>query len=214
MFFSGMELFMKAVVIAGGDIYDYEAIKKLIDPDDFIICADSGFLHAKKMGIRPNIVMGDFDSCTKPDEDGFRVITYPPEKDFSDTYLAVDTARKEGYRNILILGAIGSRFDHTLANYHLLYYLMKQGVFARIVNENNEIFLIEHTYRVDGKKGDKIALIPLFSDVTVTAQGLYYPLNQTKLSFDVCTGISNVFLEDTVEISVEGGVLSVIKFKE
>ena len=131
----------RAVIISNGSFFDYEYIKSQITDDDFIICADGAAHHLKNIGVSPNVWIGDFDSCKMNEEEfidfskNSKVVRLNPIKDSTDTECACDYAIDEGYKSIVIFGALGSRFDHTLANVFLLFKLEKDGVDAKIINE-------------------------------------------------------------------------------
>ena len=143
---------MRAVIICGGDIGNYERAKACIKPGDMIICADSGYAHAKKMNIRPDVVLGDFDSYKKDDVICDDIKIYPAKKDFTDSEIAADYALKNGADEILLLASTGGRIDHTLANIYLLKTISQRGIFISIFdgesttyylnNLNNEFLLL------------------------------------------------------------------------
>ena len=160
---------MRAVIITGGSIQNYPAIKQYIQPNDYIICADSGYDHAVKMEITPNLLVGDMDSihADLPTEN---IRIFPAKKDDTDTEIAISAALKQGCDDILILGGIGSRMDHTLANILFLKQLHDQKISAKIVNENNEIRLMgsQENITLQGHPGDLLSLIPITDCIGVT----------------------------------------------
>ena len=115
---------MRAVIIGNGDIKDYQYIKSKIN--DFIICADGGYNHAEKMGIVPDVLIGDFDSAKNFEKVKDR-IEYPKRKDFTDGELAVAYAVDNGYEDIVLIAMTGDRFDHSIADI-LLLEKCKNGV--------------------------------------------------------------------------------------
>ena len=104
---------MRAVIIGNGDIKDYQYIKSKINDNDFIICADGGYNHAEKMGIVPDVLIGDFDSAKNFEKVKDR-IEYPKRKDFTDGELAVAYAVDNGYEDIVLIAMTGDRFDHSI----------------------------------------------------------------------------------------------------
>lgn len=141
----------KCIIVCNGDVENYELFKDMFDKDSFVICADGGSRHLRKIGIFPNIIMGDLDSSTlenvKYFQDlGTEVRTFPTEKDYTDTELAFLEAINMGFKSIKILSCTGQRFDHTLANIFLLKKAVDSDVECCIQNENNEITML---------KGDK-----------------------------------------------------------
>ena len=206
---------MRAVIITGGSIQNYPAIKQYIQPNDYIICADSGYDHAVKMEITPNLLVGDMDSihADLPTEN---IRIFPAKKDDTDTEIAISAALKQGCDDILILGGIGSRMDHTLANILFLKKIHDQKISAKIVNENNEIRLMgsQENITLQGHPGDLLSLIPITDCIGVTNKGFEYPLIQEDLPLGTTRGVSNVFLSDTGSISLQNGLLLVMQCRD
>lgn len=193
---------MRAVIIGNGTVSDYELIRSIIKEDDFIICADGGYNHAKKAGIVPDLVIGDFDSSVKPANDIERFV-YPVQKDFTDGELCVKYACEHGFEEIVMLGMTGSRMDHTLTDM-LLLAQCKKGC---IIDDNNEIYLLRDKFVIENKKGMTLSIIPVNSDLCgLYAKGLEYPLNGDTLYFGESRGNSNVITEDYCEITAKSGM--------
>ncbi len=134
----------RCTVVSGAPRDDLMFIKEHIDPDSFIIAADSGYLKCKELGIRPDEIIGDFDSSARPDmEMCTDRVFLDVEKAHTDTFAAVRGAVFRGYKEIEIFGAIGSRVDHTYSNILCLDFCRKHGVKCTILNRNNRISLIE-----------------------------------------------------------------------
>lgn len=208
---------MAAVIISHGTILDYEFHKRVINRGDLIICADGGAVHARKMGIEPDVILGDFDSLGKSDLDSFKgseVLTFPRDKDKTDTELAVDYAVAKGEKHIKMLGSTGTRLDHTLSNIFILKTLLEKGVRGEIINENNRIFLISDRANITGK-GAVVSLIPLGDRVEgVTLRGFKYPLEDETIEAGSSRGVSNILVRETGEISLSGGLLLVVEAKD
>ena len=212
---------MKAVIFAGGEINDYEAIKKHLIETDLIICADSGVDHAFGMQIVPDLVVGDMDSISQESLKKLKTLgiqrhDYPREKDFTDTELALEVALEKGAGEAVLLAGIGDRPDHSLANIFLMLYFKNRGLELKLAGEKWEMFLIEGEREISGKKGDIISLIPMSPEaVGVETKALYYPLKKEPLTMGPARGISNVFLENTAIVRVKEGILlAVIWFGE
>ena len=112
----------RCVIIGGAKIRDYERARRYLRPDDFAVYCDCGLDHMEGLGLAPGLIVGDFDSHPAPDL-AAETITLPREKDDTDTVYAVKEALRRGYEDFLLLGAIGGRLDHTLANIQLLILL-------------------------------------------------------------------------------------------
>ncbi|GAE86853.1 thiamine diphosphokinase [Acetivibrio straminisolvens] len=112
---------MYALIVCNGSIIDYSYHKKFFEEADFIVCADGGALHLQRLGIKPDVLLGDFDSIEDKHleyykEQNVEIFKFPSEKDMTDTELAVDTVIDKGYKDIVIIGGTGTRLDHTLSN--------------------------------------------------------------------------------------------------
>lgn len=201
---------MRAVVICGGNVGEY--IKAYVKPDDFVICADSGYDRAKMNKIKPNIVIGDMDSAEN-ELAGENTVIYPVRKDFTDGELAVRYVLDNGFCEVLLFGMIGTRMDHTLANISLLKQL--KGIDAVIIDANNEIRFTDGKIELSGKKGDIVSIIPFDGDVFgVTTEGLDYPLSDGTVRSGTTLGVSNVMVEDKCRITVKSGSAFIIRSKD
>lgn len=211
---------MKCVIIANGDISNYKGIRKIINDCDFIICADGGAKHLLKINILPHMIVGDLDSIDEDAKKKFEdsnVVFYkfPKKKDYTDTELAIEYAIKKGATEIIFLGAIGSRMDHTLANITLLLPLLKKGVKGKIVNEHNEIMVVNKEMEIEGAIGDLLSIVPLTPKIEgVTLKGLEYPLDDETILMGSSIGISNKFVGRKATISVRKGNVLLIKARD
>ena len=204
---------MRAVIISGGTISDYEYIKAQINNGDTIICADSGYNHAVKMGLAPDIVVGDFDSIGKMPND-IPCLSYPSHKDLTDTEIAIEHARSKGLKSFLLIAATGSRIDHSLTNILLLKYFLERGETAVIVNENNKVMITDSQLRLSGLPGSIVSLVPLTDCYGVTTNNLAYPLSDAAMFVGKGLGVSNIMLDDNATVFVKDGVLLVIIAKD
>lgn len=209
----------RAVIFYNGDLSDLQKAKAYIKPTDYIICADGGARHAWELGLKPHIILGDFDSLSKDLQEEFsdksiEWIRLNTEKDETDSELALLHAIEKGYRTILLFGVFGSRLDHMLTNIFALDYLIKLNVDVTIIEGKKEIRVINDRIKLYGKTGDLVSLIPFKETAKrVTTKNLRYPLTDEDLLFGYSRGISNVFMKPNVEIWVKGGMLLVIHEK-
>lgn len=208
---------MRCVIISNGNISDYEYISSLISEDDFIIATDGALRHCDAMRIEPDVWIGDNDSgnfsCEKLDELTWttEVICLNPVKDATDTEAACDFAIEKSFDEVMMLGSTGSRFDHTLANVYLLRKFADKGIKARIVNENNIIYMAEKYNIIKKSLYNNVSLLPLEGDVpNVSNSGFYYPLNNEPLAMYSSRGVSNYLTDDEGKITVEGGSALII----
>lgn len=204
---------MRAVIFAGGEIKDYAYAKSRVKPNDMLIAADSGFEHILKLNLEADTVIGDMDSV-KSEISGKEIIRLEVMKDETDTEAAVMLALKRGADEILILGATGSRIDHSLANILLLKKLNDLNVKASIADENNEIFYLDKSVELGGNKGDTVSIIPVSDLEGITTEGLFYPLRDEVLYMGSSRGVSNVMLGDKCCVTVKNGSGFVIKSRD
>ena len=135
-------------------------------------------------------------------------------KDKTDSELALDYVVKKGFKNILIFGALGKRLDHFLSNLYLLANTKYEDINLKIINQNQEIFLIKGKKIIKAKKGDLLSLIPLKEDcLGIYTKGLLYKLNNEALYFSKSRGVSNVFTSSKAEIKIKKGILLAIHTK-
>ena len=115
----------RCVIVGGADIENYEKLNKEFLPSDYFIFCDSGLKHISKLNAKPDLIIGDFDSYEKPETD-IDIIQLPCEKDVTDTFAAVQTVLEKGFLDFLIIGVVGQRLDHTLANVSMLKHLKQK----------------------------------------------------------------------------------------
>lgn len=211
---------MKTLIISGGSITKELLTKTLINENfDIIIAADKGLEILDICKITPNYIIGDFDSVNTKLINKYsnsKIIKLNPEKDFTDTHMAIKLAIEIKSTEILVLGAIGTRIDHTIANIHILKECLEKNIKCQIVNENNKIFLIkEETIIGLENKYNYISLIPLTTEVTgVTLTGFKYLLKNATLRIGESIGVSNEQLNKEAKIELENGILICIKSKD
>ena len=199
----------RCVIISGGFCSDTDFIKNYISEDDYIICADKGYEYAKICGIKPDLAVGDFDSY-QGDLDNAQVISLDTHKDDTDTEHCAKIAIHKGFKEVVLLCALGGRNDHTYSNFITLNYLCKNKVDSKIVSPN-EIIEIKskgkHIYK--NKKGKTFSVFPFgCSDAIVSYIGeCEYPLKNKKIDASLSLGISNIFLSDNVTIEVKKGTI-------
>ena len=200
------------MIISGGAVADYAYTASLLRGDDTIICADSGYDHAVKMGIVPNIVVGDFDSVRGEIPAKMPRLTFPSRKDKTDTEIAIDYARGEGFRDFLLLGCAGNRLDHTLANIFLLKGFVLRNENVAFCDDFNLVIPMGGggQVRIDRPCGTIVSLIALDDCTGVTTEGLEYPLENAVLRAGDTLGVSNVVAKKPATVFVKSGLLLVI----
>lgn len=208
---------MNILIVANGDVKNYDKIKGELPHTDYIICADGGVKHAVKLGLKPDLIVGDFDSASKSVLQNFKkagvsVITYSTDKDQTDTQIAVEKAIEKGATNVVFLGALGSRFDHSYANIMLLNRLVKSGITSKIIDEQNVIVMSDKHIELEGVIGQVLSILPFGGNACVAeTQGLKYQMQNCVLQLDNPFGVSNVFNLERVSIRVSSGYILAIK---
>lgn len=198
---------MHCVIIAGSPDADTDFIAKQLQDCNYLICADKGYEYAKKIGIKPDLIVGDFDSYVGELPDDCEIISLSSHKDDTDLLHCIETALSRGYDSFTILAATGGRFDHTLANVSTLMYLDKKGANGEIISPTEVIrYLKKGGYSFDGCKGKTFSVFPFGCDrVNVSYTGAEYKADGLTLSAEEPMGISNVFITDKAVIKINYG---------
>jgi thiamine pyrophosphokinase len=212
----GVFYFMRrAILFANGEMNVTPTILNHIQSSDMIIAADGGSQHCKALGIQPDVIIGDLDSLDPGEIFAYEsarveLIRYPAHKDETDLELALIYVISHEFDDLTLIGALGARWDMTLANMLLIAHPMFRDLNIRILDGSQELFLIgeDQPRVIEASPGDLISLIPIHGDAHgIVTRGLEYPLNYEALLFGSPRGVSNVFIEDHAEISVKKGVL-------
>ena len=207
----------RCVIISAGEIHNYIRAKTFLQNDDFYIFCDGGLTHSEGLGINPDVIVGDFDSCDADAlskwNDRCEIIRLPREKDDTDTLFAVKLALERGFSDFLLLGAMGGRFDHALGNVSILLYLQGLGKKASLADDFSVMQIAgrEPVYIKDNCS--YFSVLTVAGNVSgVNIKNAKYPLENASLSSDFQLGISNEVLPGKVaEVSVTNGrVLLVI----
>jgi thiamine pyrophosphokinase len=203
----------RTIIFANGLLTDPASARAALRPGDRLIAADGGLHHLQKLGLRPDVLIGDLDSVEPAEAEavqnaGGQVIRHPVRKDETDLELAVRLARAEGAGDILVFGALGGRWDQTLANLLLLAHTDFRSARLRLIDGAQQIYLVQGETQIEGQPGDTVSLISLQGDARgVTTEGLEYPLRDGQLPFGSTLGISNVLVDRQARVSVQDGLL-------
>ena len=209
---------MKAFIYSGGEIYP-ENITEHPKSRDLCIAADSGFANAKALGDRVDIALGDFDSLAGGADsipETVEKITVPAEKDETDTQLAVNVAIAKGAEEIVIIGGLSGRLDHTLSNLAILEALFDLGISAMILDGRNRARYIRSTSTLIPRSGYKyLSLIAADEKVKgVSVEGCKYPLKNKNLTRKYQYTVSNEINENCALVSVKRGGLFVLESRD
>ena len=179
-------------------------------PGDLVIAADKGYETLSRLGVHPGLVVGDFDSLgSVPDHP--QVLRLPRIKDETDTGFALRQGLKRGYRRFVLLGCLGGRLDHTVANLQLLSWLSAQGAQGVLLGEGEAAAVVtEGTLSFPASMEGFVSVFCAGGTARgVTLEGLKYPLDHAELTSDFPLGVSNEFVGLPARISVQEGSLLV-----
>jgi thiamine pyrophosphokinase len=179
--------------------------------NDLIIAADGGYSTLKKLNIKPDLVVGDFDSLGEAPENE-NVIKHPIKKDDTDTLLAVKIGLEKGYKTFVVFGAIGGRLDHTIATIQTATFVAENGGIAYIYDGTHTVTAIKNSSIKFSKDAKGYVSNFALSGVAkgVTINGLLYELNDTDITPHFPVGVSNEFIGKESEIIVKDGILTII----
>ena len=199
----------RCVILGAGPVEEPAVLTPLLRPDDWFIAADGGMALAVSLGVRPAVLVADFDSGQELANSPAEVLRLPVEKDWTDTMAAAMLALERGYRDFLLLGCTGGRLDHTMANIAVMQYILNRGGQAVMADECNRVRLLRPgCHVVPPLAGWKLSLFPFGGEVSgITLRQVKYPLTDAKLEPEDSVGVSNEFLDCPAEISFREGCL-------
>lgn len=213
---------------------DGSAVSRVRDRADnrianaFVICADAGYDKAKQESISPDILMGDFDSLETELPGDIKTFTFPARKDYTDTGLALKYALDNGYKNVTIVGGIGGRLDHTIANIQDIAGFYKKGLNITIMDLRNaltvlgpgEYSLQDRTQRyVKSVSEDSIrafqsdeyfSVFAYTEKAVVSIRGAAYPLDHHTIINTYPLGVSNKTEGSTI-LTVHDGIILLLR---
>lgn len=210
----------RAIVFINGNLSNLSQAKKIIKKEDYLIAVDGGVKHFLKMGLIPNVIIGDFDSTPRSIQKKLTqickeqkilfptIIKYPRKKDKTDSELAIDYCLGKKFQEINICGILGDRIDHLMANIFLLIKTQAENksIKIRFIEGNNEIYILDKQIIINGKIGDEVSIIPVSDKLEgVATEGLYYRLINDALFFGSTRGISNVMNKNSAKITAVRG---------
>ena len=204
----------KCVIFLNGVIENDEFIKRTIEKDVFIIAVDGGFNHVKRLELKPNLILGDFDSSEYKmalESDG-EVQKYSSDKNATDGEIAIDYVIQKNFDEVMILGALGNRIDHMLSNIFMLEKLSEAGITGKIIGYKNEIVFLRDKLVLSRGKYKYFSVLAISEMVSgLSIKNSRYDLDYSDLSRVESLCISNEFLNETVIISLVKGKAIVIK---
>ena len=187
----------RAAVFLDGAYEEAGYYQRLAGAADLLVAADGGARFLLQQGLRPDVVVGDFDSLAESDltrlrDAGVDIVAHPVRKDMTDGELAVDEALRRGAGELVLAGALGA-LDHTLGHLAILRRLATRGVAARLAAPHLALRVLAAPAEaaLDAPSGTRLSVVPLGDDAEVTLQGLDYPLEHGVLPADACLGLGN-----------------------
>jgi len=209
---------MKTVIFANGESGAKSIAKQLCCQAELIIAVDGGIRHCEQLNVQPHVLLGDLDSTPKQLVDaamasGISLQRHPRDKDKTDLELALDLACSRGATTVSLFGALGGRWDMSLANLFLPAIAAYATMRITLYDDQTRIDLLRDNEQLDliAPVGSRISLLPLSGQVKgVTLTGFQYPLTNHTLSFGSTRGISNVLIEENGCIAMEQGLLLIV----
>ena len=198
---------------------------------DYCIAADSGLVMADKLGLTVDLLLGDYDSVDKKIFEKYngntKTITYPCEKDYTDTHLALkkaiekikklqDTSKDSTEDEIAIIGATGTRYDHAFTNIFVLDESLEAGIRCAIYDKNNKIYLADKSFEIrkDKQFGDYLSFAPMTPEAGLSLSGVKYPLDRYTLRQGESICQSNEITEMIAKVEIFTGKLVVFETRD
>ena len=219
----------QALIFSAGSA-DYELGRRILSEwkelglmrRGLIIAADGGLKWCSHLQVKPDILVGDFDSAGYDPgteeidryrkDRSIRVRSFPPEKDWTDTQIALRQALNEGCRRIYLLGGTGTRLDHVMGNIALMPLALEEGADLILLDPNNRIYMRSRPFSILKKQqwGRYVSLFAFGGPVRgLTLRGMKYPLQDHTLVCEGSLGLSNEISEESAYITFQSGRLIV-----
>ncbi len=206
---------MRAIIFANGTLTEPRTVFEILQPNDLLLAADGGARHCLALQLIPAVIIGDCDSLTGPELDdllssGARLVQHPTRKDQTDLELALDYALDAGAQEVIVFGAVGGRWDQSLANLILAAADKLAGAKVKLIDgpQHAQALRGGETLTLNGAPGDTVSLIPLCDTARgIRATGLEYPLEDDSLPFGTTRGISNTLTGTEAQIHLTEGLL-------
>lgn len=209
---------MRCIIMANGEYGNLNLYTSLINSTDIILCADGGANYAMKMGVIPTCIIGDMDSIS-PEVKEYYIARnavfkqFPRSKDFTDTQLVVTYAEELGAKEIIFLGTMGKRLDHTMSNLYSGIEASYRGIKIMHFAPGCMVYLVTCELELQGNPGDIVSVLALSEKVLgVCETGFEYPLQNAVLEYKNPYAISNVLISSHARISIEKGILAVFHY--
>lgn len=197
----------RCVIIGASPTTDADSLSRNISQDDYVICADGGYVFAEKAGILPDLIVGDFDSAKPPVRPVCEIIRLPVAKNDTDMHYCVREGIRRGFRFFALYGADGGRPEHTYANLCTLLYLTREGCIGTLEGSSRRFLVMKKgTVSITDEVGTDFSIFPFgCSDCRVTLKGFVYELQTGTLNADYPMGVSNTIQSKRATVTVHYG---------
>ena len=207
---------MRAFIYTGGAICP-EMITERPKAEDICIAADAGYHNAKALGERVDVLIGDFDSIGDvPRDEGMEIKQVPAEKDLTDTQIALEIAIGKGAEQVVIIGGLSGRLDHTLSNLAILEDMHERHIYCYITDGRNRAHFIRSTSTLIARSGFKYLSLIAADEVVkgVTVEGCKYPLKKAVIRRRLQFAVSNEITGNVAFIAVKKGGLFIVESRD
>ncbi len=205
----------RCVIVGGAGIGDYDFIRSYFREDDYFVFCDCGLKHMDALQVKPDLIVGDFDSHENPHMD-VETIVLPVIKDDTDTVFAVKEALQRGFDDFLLIGVVGARLDHTLGNVSILLMLDTMGKRGKIADDFSEMEIVSREEAQVEEQWPYFSLL----NITGEAEGISitdakYELQDAEIDCDWQYGVSNEPLPGRcAKIRIEKGRLLLVRVRQ
>lgn len=208
----------RALIFLNGNITSIDFIHDMILKGDHIVSVDGGIRYIKALSIKPDVIIGDFDSSNQAEIKRYskaKILSFNQEKNATDGDIAIEYVIENHFDEVMIFGALGNRVDHMLSNISKLEKLFKHNIKAEIVDEFNRIAYTENQMKIRPEGYKYFSVLPVSEKlVGINIIGGKYPLENAKMLRINSLGLSNEFLENEVDISFTQGAALIIRSKD
>lgn len=212
---------MKCLIVAGGVKPKDEIINYYSEQCELIVGVDKGCNYLFDAKVKPNYIVGDFDSSNleiidKMVKQGVVKYQYQCEKNFTDSEEAFELVASKNAKKITFLGATGQRFDHTLGNLGLLLKALNVGIYSEIVDDRNKMFLINKNTVVKRDNEYKYISFLAYNNTVeeFSIKGAKYNLDKYTLEIGDSRTVSNEFITEEINLEISNGIILVIYSKD
>ena len=200
---------MKGLILCAAPEWDDAFARTRAEEADCILCADGGYLRALSAGIKPDVLMGDFDSCDIGQVEDLEKIVYPVRKDDTDLILALRYMAKHGCTDVEVLGCFGGRQDHALGNIQSILFGLTLGLKVTLLDPRNRIFAVtEGVTEIEREENSYVSFLCIGAPCEgITLEGFSYPLQDAVLTAEYPIGVSNEIVDEKARVTIRKGTL-------